>query len=58
MHAADVGIGTNSQAESLPLRRLGTVDDRAGVLEFLATDLSQYVTGQVICADGGATPFG
>lgn len=52
--AAARGVGTNSQAESLPLRRLGTVEDCAGVLEFLATDLSQYVTGQVICADGGA----
>jgi NAD(P)-dependent dehydrogenase (short-subunit alcohol dehydrogenase family) len=52
--AAVRGIGTNSQAESLPLRRLGTVEDCAGVVEFLATDLSQYVTGQVICADGGA----
>lgn len=52
--AAARGIGTNSQADSLPLRRLGTVEDCAGVVEFLATDLSQYVTGQVICADGGA----
>ncbi|MBX3573529.1 MAG: SDR family oxidoreductase [Mesorhizobium sp.] len=52
--AAARGIGTNSQADSLPLRRLGTVEDCAGVVEFLATDLSQYVTGQIICADGGA----
>lgn len=52
--AAARGIGTNSQADSLPLRRLGTVEDCAGVVEFLATDLSRYVTGQVICADGGA----
>lgn len=52
--AAARGLGTNAQAEALPLRRLGTVEDCAGVLEFLTTDLSQYVTGQVICADGGA----
>lgn len=52
--AAERGLGTNSQAESLPLRRLGQVGDCAGVVEFLARDLSQYVTGQVICADGGA----
>ncbi|BCH31211.1 beta-ketoacyl-ACP reductase [Mesorhizobium sp. L-8-10] len=52
--AAARGIGTDTQAQGLPLRRLGTVDDCAGVLEFLVTDLSQYVTGQVICADGGA----
>ena len=52
--AAARGLGTNSQADSLPLRRLGRVEDCAGVVEFLARDLSQYVTGQVICADGGA----
>ncbi len=37
----------------LPLRRFGTVDDVAGVCEFLCTPLSDYVTGQVICVDGG-----
>ena len=52
--AASSGIGTQAQADALPLRRLGTVEDCAGVLEFLTTDLSRYVTGQVICADGGA----
>jgi 3-oxoacyl-[acyl-carrier protein] reductase len=52
--AAARGIGTNAQAEGLPLRRLGTVEDCANVLEFLVTDLSQYVTGQIICVDGGA----
>ena len=37
----------------LPLRRFGTPDDVAGVAEFLCTPLSDYVTGQVICVDGG-----
>ena len=37
----------------LPLRRFGTVEDVAGVAEFLCTPLSDYVTGQVICVDGG-----
>jgi 3-oxoacyl-[acyl-carrier protein] reductase len=37
----------------LPLRRFGTPDDVAGVIEFLCTPLSDYVTGQVICVDGG-----
>jgi len=31
----------------------GTVDDCAKVVEFLATDLSGYVTGAVIPIDGG-----
>ena len=35
------------------LRRLGTVEDCARVVEFLATDLSDYVTGAVIPIDGG-----
>jgi 3-oxoacyl-[acyl-carrier protein] reductase len=35
------------------LRRLGTVDDCSNVIEFLATDLSDYVTGAVIPVDGG-----
>lgn len=52
--AAERGLGTNTQAQGLPLRRLGQVEDCAGVIEFFARDLSQYVTGQVICADGGA----
>jgi 3-oxoacyl-[acyl-carrier protein] reductase len=37
----------------VPLGRFGTVTDVAGVVEFLCTPLSDYVTGQVICVDGG-----
>lgn len=35
------------------LRRQGTIDDCAGVVEFLVTDLSDYVTGRTILIDGG-----
>lgn len=52
--AAQRGIGTDAEAAKVPLRRLGRVEDCAGVLEFLVTDLSQYVTGQVISVCGGA----
>jgi Enoyl-(Acyl carrier protein) reductase len=41
------------RAELVALRRLGTVEDCAKVVEFLATDLSEYVTGTVIPIDGG-----
>jgi 3-oxoacyl-[acyl-carrier protein] reductase len=37
------------------LRREGTVEDCAKVVEFLATDLSDYVTGRTIVIDGGLT---
>jgi NAD(P)-dependent dehydrogenase (short-subunit alcohol dehydrogenase family) len=52
--AARRGVGTDEEAARIPLRRLGQVEDCAGVLEFLSTDLSQYVTGQVISVCGGA----
>jgi 3-oxoacyl-[acyl-carrier protein] reductase len=37
------------------MRRSGTIDDCAGVIEFLCTPLSDFVTGQLIFADGGLT---
>ena len=52
--AAARGIGGDAEAKTIPLRRLGRVEDCADVLEFLATDLSRYVTGQVISVCGGA----
>ncbi len=39
--------------KQLPLRRAGSPDDVAGVALFLASDMSQYVTGQVIHCCGG-----
>lgn len=40
----------------VPLQREGTIDDCAGVVEFLTTDLSNYVTGRTIIIDGGMIP--
>jgi 3-oxoacyl-[acyl-carrier protein] reductase len=40
-------------AEKIPLRRGGTTEDVANVCTFLASDLSTYVSGQVIHCDGG-----
>src|SRR5947209_2422062 len=45
--------GNRDRADLVALRRLGTVEDCAKVVEFLATDLSDYVTGAVIPIDGG-----
>jgi NAD(P)-dependent dehydrogenase (short-subunit alcohol dehydrogenase family) len=36
-----------------PLRRMATEDDFRGVVAFLASDASAYVTGQVLRIDGG-----
>lgn len=40
-------------AATIPLRRVGTPEDCAKVVEFLVTDLSDYVTGQCIAVCGG-----
>ena len=39
--------------KQIPLRRGGTPEDVANVAVFLASDMSGYVTGQVIQVDGG-----
>ncbi|UZH55020.1 3-oxoacyl-[acyl-carrier-protein] reductase [Salinimicrobium tongyeongense] len=39
--------------EAIPLKRGGTPEDIANTCVFLASDLSAYITGQVINVDGG-----
>jgi len=39
--------------ETVPLKRAGTPEDIANTALFLASDLSTYITGQVIGVDGG-----
>jgi 3-oxoacyl-[acyl-carrier protein] reductase len=38
----------------IPLGRAGTVDDVAGAVAFLASDLASFITGQVLDINGGA----
>ena len=40
-------------AERIPLGRLGSAEDVAGVVRFLCSDAAAYVTGQVIHVNGG-----
>src|SRR5687767_6614112 len=37
----------------IPLERLGSPNDVAGAVAFLASDLASYITGQVLVVDGG-----
>ena len=43
----------NDWADNIPLKRTGQVDDIANTSLFLASDMSSYVTGQVINVCGG-----
>ena len=39
--------------KSIPLNRLGKPEDVANLAAFLADDVSDYITGEVIRIDGG-----
>jgi 3-oxoacyl-[acyl-carrier protein] reductase len=42
-----------SMIEGVPMKRVGVVTDVANAAVFLASDLSTYITGQVLGVDGG-----
>ena len=44
--------------QSLPLRRFGTVDEIGHAAVFLASPLAAFVTGTVLCVDGGSSLIG
>jgi NAD(P)-dependent dehydrogenase (short-subunit alcohol dehydrogenase family) len=52
--AAERGLGTPEQVAGIPLRRFGRPEDISSVVEFLATDMSAYVTGECIRVTGGS----
>ena len=43
----------NAMIASIPLARIGEVADVANLVEFLVSDKSSYITGQVISVNGG-----
>ena len=44
--------------ERIPLGRIGATDEIAGAAVFLCSNLSRYMTGQVVVVDGGETVEG
>jgi NAD(P)-dependent dehydrogenase (short-subunit alcohol dehydrogenase family) len=47
----------NEEIEQIPLGRLETTDDVANLVAFLASDQSDYMTGQAINVDGGIVMY-
>jgi NAD(P)-dependent dehydrogenase (short-subunit alcohol dehydrogenase family) len=50
--------GKERYASTIPMGRIGLVDDVIGAAVFLASEASSYVTGQIIYPDGGLTAVG
>ncbi|MGW0810017.1 SDR family NAD(P)-dependent oxidoreductase [Nonomuraea sp. NPDC002799] len=52
--AAEPGL-VDRIARGIPLRRLGTPADVAGLVAYLCTDRAAYITGQILSVSGGVT---
>ncbi|MFI6734298.1 SDR family NAD(P)-dependent oxidoreductase [Nonomuraea sp. NPDC050451] len=52
--AAEPGL-VDKIARGIPLRRLGTPADVAGLVAYLCTDRAAYITGQTLSVSGGVT---
>lgn len=69
MHRSEIGRAGNTEeqnrqmdefldkycAEWIPMGRLGEAEELSGLILLLASNASSYITGQIICQDGGKT---
>jgi len=53
-----LGARRESILQTIPLARAGTADEIAGAVLFLASELSTFVTGEVLNVNGGAVLIG
>jgi 3-oxoacyl-[acyl-carrier protein] reductase len=53
MTAAMTPEARTALSQQIPLERLGTPNDIAGIVGFLASEYATYITGQVFVVDGG-----
>jgi 3-oxoacyl-[acyl-carrier protein] reductase len=49
----DLGGAKDQMMSLIPMGRIGQPSDIAGVVGFLASNHARYITGAVLCADGG-----
>jgi 3-oxoacyl-[acyl-carrier protein] reductase len=54
-HAAASAEELQTYTEEVPLRRLGTPDDVAAAVVYLASDGAAFVTGERVAVNGGHT---
>ncbi|MBI4277242.1 MAG: SDR family oxidoreductase [Armatimonadetes bacterium] len=55
MTQAVIDRAGEEMARRIPMGRLGRSGEMKGVALFLPSEASSYITGQVICVDGGLT---
>src|SRR5262249_23254641 len=52
---ADPAAALAAYADEAPMRRLGTAEEVASCVRFLASDAASFVTGSALVVDGGMT---
>ncbi len=50
---SELGVAKDTLAAMIPMGRIGEPSDVAGVVGFLASNQARYITGAVLCVDGG-----